>query len=71
MKKNVEGFVGFTIGGNKNKKLVVSEETQKRLNKIFDSDSEDENMLIKLDQIDKIEPGKGEKKESFFNFGKK
>jgi hypothetical protein len=41
------------------------------LNKIFDSDSEDENTIMKLDKMEKVEPGNGEKKESFFNFGKK
>lgn len=50
--------MGFTVGGNANKKLVVSEEAQKRINKIFaDSSSEIDDAMLnnKLDQMERGE----------------
>lgn len=49
-----DGFLGFTIGGNAAKKMKVSEDTQKRLEKIFaDSDRCDNDKLNrKLEELE-------------------
>lgn len=61
------------VGGNANKKMVVSEETQRRLDKIFaDSDSEDEGGQLneKLDQMERAD-AKREGKEQAFKFNQR
>lgn len=54
-RKPADEFVGFMVGGNANKKMVISEAAQDRINRIFaDSESDkDDDLINKLDLMEK------------------
>jgi hypothetical protein len=73
-RKPPPAFVGFTVGGNAEKKLVVSEEAQRRIDRIFaDSGSEldDAQLHSKLDKMEKNDiKTKENDKEPKMKFGR-
>jgi uncharacterized protein YfdQ (DUF2303 family) len=67
-------FVGFTVGGNADKKMVVSEENQRRLAKIFadsESENEEEELNKKLEMMESVDAFKEPKGNSGFKFNAK